>query len=69
MTFFVSVTALIVGIFIVAWPARAARIWGWKHFDEMSPRDRTTYLRSYRGMGIVVGLAAVMAALDTALFH
>jgi hypothetical protein len=68
MTFPVSVTALVVGIFIVVWPARAARIWGWKHFDEMSPRsgDLPAKLSRY---GIVVGLAAVMAALDTALFH
>lgn len=69
MTVLIILAALIVGIFIVVAPARAMRIWGWKHFDEMSPRDQSTYLRSYRGMGIVVGLAAILAAVDSLLFH
>ena len=63
MTLLISTIALAFGIFAAVSPAQATKIWGWKHLNQLGPRDRTLYLRWYRAFGITLGLSGVLLAL------
>lgn len=69
MSFLPSILALSLGVFVTLSPSRAVRIWGWRHFDELSPRGKTRYLLAFRVMGLTIGLAGVLLAVDRAWFH
>ena len=69
MSLFVSAAAVALGAYIAISPARAARIWGWEHLDKLTPKGRVLYLRAFRAMGIVIGLAGVLVAVDSIWFH
>ena len=67
MNLFISSMALALGIFVAAAPVRATKVWGWKEFDQLQPRDKTVYLRWYRAFGFLLGLAGILFALDSLL--
>ena len=63
MTLLVSTIAFAFGIFAAVSPAQATKLWGWKQFDQLGPRDRMLYLRWYRAFGISLGLSGILLAL------
>jgi hypothetical protein len=63
MTLLVSTIALAFGIFAAVSPAQATKLWGWKHLNQLDPRNRILYLRWYRAFGITLGLSGVLLAL------
>jgi hypothetical protein len=63
MTLLVSTIALAFGIFAAVSPAQATKLWGWKHVNQLGPRDRMLYLRWYRAFGISLGLSGLLLAL------
>jgi hypothetical protein len=65
MDFLVSMFALALGIFISIAPSRAAKIWGSEQFDKLAPEHRHLFLWGYRALGIVLGLAGVLFAIDS----
>jgi hypothetical protein len=65
MTLFISACALAFGLYIVLYPIRAARIWGWEHMDRLSHARRILYLRAFRAMGACIGLAGMLFGLLT----
>ena len=67
MNLFISSMAVALGIFVAASPMRAAKVWGWKQFDQLKPRRRTLYLRCYRAFGFLLGLAGILFVLDSLL--
>lgn len=67
MNLFIGTMAVALGIFVATSPMRATKVWGWKQFDQLGPRDRTLYLRWYRAFGILLGLAGILFALDSLL--
>lgn len=67
MDLFLSLVALVFGVFIVVSPARAAQIWGWEHLGTMPARRRALYMRAFRAMGFVIALAGVLFELDHVL--
>lgn len=69
MILLASGVALALGGFIAISPTRAARIWGWENFDKMAPKHKVLYLRSFRLMGIVIGLGGILVAVDRIWFH
>jgi hypothetical protein len=69
MNLFVSTISLAIGGFVAVSPSRAAKIWGWKNFDELAPNRRTWYLRCYRTFGILIGMAGILYAVDSIWFH
>jgi hypothetical protein len=69
MILFACVVALVLGAFIAISPTRAAGIWGWENFDKIAPEHKVLYLRSFRVMGIVIGLGGTLAAVDRIWFH
>jgi hypothetical protein len=69
MNLFVSAVALALGGFITVSPIRAARIWGWEHLDNLAPKHRTLYFWGFRIMGIAIGLAGILIAVDSIWFH
>jgi|HubBroStandDraft_6_1064221.scaffolds.fasta_scaffold438267_2 hypothetical protein len=69
MILFAGGVALALGAFIVVSPTRAARIWGWENFNNMAPKHKMLYLRSFRLMGIVIGLGGILVAVNRIWFH
>jgi hypothetical protein len=67
MNLFISTMAVALGIFAAASPMRATKVWGWKQFDQLGPRQRTLYLRCYRAFGVILGLAGILFAVDNLL--
>jgi hypothetical protein len=63
MNLLISAIALAFGIFVLVSPARATKLWGWKHFNQLGPRHRMLYLRWYRVFGISIGLSGILVAL------
>jgi hypothetical protein len=64
-----SAVALALGVFIAVSPTQAARIWGWENFDALTPEHKALYLLSFRAMGIVIGLAGILVAVNRIWFH
>lgn len=64
MNLFVSTIALAFGIFAAVSPAHATKLWGWKHVNQLDPRDKILYLRWYRVFGISLGLSGALLALE-----
>lgn len=69
MNLLVSTIALALGAFIAISPLRAARLWGWKHFNSLSPKRRALYLRGFRAMGLTISLAGILVAVDSVWFQ
>ena len=63
-----SALAVTFGIFAAAAPSKAAKLWGWTHFDKLAPAQRVLYLRWYRAFGIVLCLGGVFFAIDSLAF-
>lgn len=64
MILFVSTFAVVLGAFVAASPAQAAKIWGPQKLDSLAPPQRVSRLRWYRAFGILLCLAGVLFALD-----
>ena len=60
LNFGIGTITLAIGIFLMASPAQAARIWGWRNLDQLNPGGRTFYFRCYRVLGILLALAGVL---------
>jgi hypothetical protein len=56
----VGAATLAIGIFLIASPAEAARIWGWRSLDRLNPSGRTFYFRCYRVLGVLLALAGIL---------
>ncbi len=69
MSVLVSVIAVALGTFIATSPDRAARIWGWKSFEKLAPRQRALYLWVFRLLGVLVCLAGILFGADSIWFH
>ena len=69
MNLLVSVVSMVLGIFIVAAPHRAATIWGSERLEKVAPSHRASFLWWYRAFGVLLCLAATLFALDTSAFH
>jgi hypothetical protein len=69
MSLFLSVVAFALGAFITLSPTRAAEIWGWEHLDTLAPKRRALYFVGFRVMGITIGLAGILVAVDSIWFH
>ncbi len=59
-----TIAAMALGLFVIAAPAQAASIWGWKQLDTLASKERASYLRLFRVFGVVLFLAGALAALD-----
>ena len=69
MSLFASTVALALGIFITVSPTQAARIWGWKDFESLAPGRKAWYLRWYRVLGILIGVAGILVAVNGIWFN
>jgi hypothetical protein len=63
-----SALAVMLGLFVMTSPTRAAEIWGWSHLNRLAPKQKTLYLRWYRTFGIVLCLGGMLFALDSITF-
>ena len=63
LTLLISTIALAFGTFAAVLPAQATKLWGWKHLNQLEPRNRMIYLRWYRAFGITLGLSGILLAL------
>jgi len=61
----VSTVAMVLGLFVVTSPARAAKIWGSERFERLAPQNRTSFLRWWRVFGILLCLGGVLFAIDS----
>lgn len=64
MILFVSTFAVLIGAFVAASPAQAAKIWGPQKLENLAPAQRVSLLRWYRAFGILLCLGGVLFALD-----
>jgi hypothetical protein len=69
MVLFISGITFALGTFIAVFPVPAARIWGWKNFESLGPRPKASYLRSFRVMGITLGIAGFLLGVDCIWSH
>jgi len=69
LSLLVSAATMALGACIVASPVRAARVWGWKRLNELTPARRALYLRAFRVMGLMIGLTGILFAIDTIWFQ
>ena len=60
----VSAVTMALGVFVVASPAQAARVWGSQKFHKLSPERRVPLLRWWRTFGFLLCLAAVLIMAD-----
>jgi hypothetical protein len=60
-----SAFAVMLGLFVMNFPARAAEIWGWSHLNKLAPKQKALYLRWYRTFGIVLCLGGMLFAVDS----
>lgn len=63
-----SAFAVMLGLFVMTSPTRAAEIWGWSHLNKLAPKQKALYLRWYRTFGIVLCLGGVLFAVDSIAF-
>ena len=64
MDIVVSTIALALGLFIATSPLQAAQLWGSHRLERLSPERRVWFLRLYRLLGWMLGLAGVLFVLD-----
>jgi len=64
MNVVVSFGTIILGAFIVASPAQAARIWGSEKLEKLAPAKKTALLRWYRVFGILLCLGGILSVVD-----
>ena len=60
----VSAVTMALGIFVLASPAQAAKVWGSEKFHKLSPEQRVPLLRLWRAFGFLLCLGAVLIAAD-----
>jgi len=65
MNLLVSVVGIILGVFVMVAPQRAAAIWGSERLLKLDPSRRVLFLQWYRVFGVILCLAAILFALDT----
>ncbi|HTB13097.1 MAG TPA: hypothetical protein VK752_16055 [Bryobacteraceae bacterium] len=65
---FVSVVAIVLGVFIAAAPARAAGIWASQRFEKLAPQERVSRLRWFRVLGIILAVGGALAVIDSSGF-
>jgi hypothetical protein len=68
MNFTVSLIAIVLGAYIIASPAGAARIWGSEKLEKMDRAQGVVFLRWFRLFGILLCLGGVLSAIDSAGF-
>lgn len=64
MDLVISTLSVALGIAVTAEPERAARVWGWKDLDRLTPSSRCWYLRTYRIFGVLLSIAGIMVAVE-----
>jgi hypothetical protein len=65
MNLSVSIVGIMLGVFVMVAPHRAAAIWGSERLLKLDPPRRVLFLQWYRAFGVVLCLAAILLALDT----
>jgi len=60
----VSALALVLGLFIAASPSQAAKLWSGDRLGKLTPQGRVWFLRCYRLLGVMIGLAGMLFALE-----
>ena len=68
MNLVLSVVAMAFGAFVVAWPARAAKIWAAGRLERLEPARRVLFLRWYRVFGIILFLGGLLSSVDNITF-
>ena len=68
MNFVITAIAVGIGAFFAISPVKAASIWGRTDLDALGATRRAVYLWSFRAMGIALGLAGVLVAVD-GMYH
>jgi len=63
-----SAVAVLLGLFVMNSPTRAATIWGWGHLNKLAPKQKALYLLWYRAFGIVLCLGGMLFAVDSIAF-
>ncbi len=61
---FVGAAAMALGVFVTTSPARAAEVWSSERLERLAPQNRASFLRWFRGFGIILCLAGALFALD-----
>ena len=61
----VSVITIILGAFITASPARAAKIWGSEKLEGLTPAQEVVFVRWFRVLGILLCLGGILCAVDS----
>jgi hypothetical protein len=69
MNLFVSAIGIALGVFAMVAPHRAATIWGSERLATLAPARRCVFLCWYRAFGVILCLASILFALDTAGFR
>ena len=60
----VSGVAMALGVFVTAWPQRAAEIWGSQRLQNLTLEHRTSFIGWYRTFRILLFVSGVLFALD-----
>ena len=61
----VSAVTIVLGVFLSASPARAARIWGSEKLQRLSPAQEIVFVRWFRVLGVLICLGGVLFAIDS----
>jgi hypothetical protein len=65
MNLVVSLVAVILGVFITAFPSQAARIWGSDELKKLAPARKIVFLRWWQVFGILLCLGGILSAVDS----
>ena len=61
----VSAIAIILGAFIMASPARAAKIWGSEKLERLTPAQGIVFVRWFWALGALICLGGILLAIDS----
>ena len=64
----VGAVTMALGIFVLASPAKAARVWGSEKFYKSSRQQQVSLLRWWRAVGFLLCLAAVLVMADSSAY-
>jgi hypothetical protein len=65
MNLVVSLVAIILGAFITAFPAQAARIWGSDKLEKSAPARKTVFVWWWQVFGILLCLGGILSVVDS----
>ena len=65
MNVVVSAVTIVLGVFLSASPARAARIWGSEKLQRLTPAQEIVFVRWFRVLGVLICLGGVLFAIDS----